>query len=249
MRKISALLAIAGMTASVAPAFAQQEASLRANTKGAYVTAGVGGGWSSSPSANDTVSGTVLGIPYSGSASGTASLGGGVAVDAGIGYDFGNSIRAEVSYVLGSYAVSNSSYTGSVSVAGRTLPLNGTISASGNITTNSAMFSGYYDFKTKSKFTPYVGAGLGYTNVSIPTMPASATVNTITLNNRTVNGGSGSAFGYQAKLGVSYAISQPADIFAEAIYQGSTGVTINEVGFGALNAFSIRAGARLRFGR
>jgi opacity protein-like surface antigen len=93
-----------------------------------------------------------------------------------------------------------------------------------------------------------VGAGIGYTGVSIPTMGASATINGVAVNNLTVDGGSGSAFGYQAKLGVSYAVSKPADVFAEAIYQGSTGVTINEVSFGALNAFSVRAGARFRFG-
>ena len=249
MRKLSVLLAIAGVTGLVAPAMAQDVASPRVNSKGAYVTAGVGGGWSSSPSANDTVSGTVLGIPYAGSASGSASLGGGVAADAGIGYDFGNSIRAEVSYVLGRYAIGSSSYAGSISAAGRTFPLNGTISASGNLATNSAMVSGYYDLKSTSRFTPYVGAGIGYTSVSIPSMPASATVNSTTLNNRSLHGGSGSALGYQAKLGVSYAVSRPADLFAEVIYQGNTGVTINDVAFGALNAFSVRAGARLRFAR
>ena len=249
MRKLPALLAIAVMTALAAPAHAQEAASHRANSKGAYVTAGVGGGWSSSPSANGTESGTVLGIPYSGTASGTASLGGGVAVDAGIGYDFGNSIRGEVTYVLRSYAVGDSSLSGSVRAIGMNFPFNGNTSASGNLSTNSVMFSGYYDFKSKSKFTPYVGAGIGYTSVSIPTMPFSATVNGIARNNLTVDGGSGSAFGYQAKLGVSYAVSKPADVFAEAIYQGSTGVTISEISYGALNAFSVRAGARFRFGR
>jgi opacity protein-like surface antigen len=248
MRKLSALLAIAGFASLSAPALAQENGSLRANSKGAYVTAGVGGGWSSSPSANYTESGTVLGVPYSGTASGTQSLGGGVAVDAGIGYDFGNSIRGEVTYVLGSYAVGATNFSGNSSYDGLNIPFNGNIVASGNVSTNSVMFSGYYDFKTKSKFTPYVGAGIGYTGVSIPTMGASATINGVAVNNLTVDGGSGSAFGYQAKLGVSYAVSKPADVFAEAIYQGSTGVTINEVSFGALNAFSVRAGARFRFG-
>lgn len=248
MRKLPALLAIAGMAAIAAPVHAQEDTSLRANSKGAYVTAGVGGGWSSSPSANYTESGTVLGVPYSGTASGTTSLGGGVAVDAGIGYDFGNSIRGEVTYVLGSYALGDTSFSGNIRAAGQNFPFNGNIASSGNVSTNSVMFSGYYDFKTKSKFTPYVGAGIGWTGVSIPSMPASARVNGVNLNNLTIDGGSGSAFGYQAKIGVSYAVSKPADVFAEAIYQGNTEVTINEVSFGALNAFSARAGVRYRFG-
>jgi opacity protein-like surface antigen len=248
MRKLPALLAIAGLASLAAPALAQDNTSPRANSKGAYVTAGVGGGWSSSPSLNYTESGRIGGTAYTGTGSGTSSLGGGVAVDAGLGYDFGNSIRGEVTYVLGSYAVGNTAYSGNLSAGGTTYYGNGNIAASGNVSTNSVMFSGYYDFKSKSKFTPYVGGGIGYTSVSIPTMPASVTVNGSTYNNLTVDGGSASAFGYQAKLGVSYAVSKPADIFGEVIYQGNTGVTINEVSYGPLNAFSVRAGARLRFG-
>jgi opacity protein-like surface antigen len=249
MRKLSALLAIAGFASLSAPALAQENGSLRANSKGAYVTAGVGGGWSSSPSANYTESGSVLGIPFTLNANGNTSLGGGVAVDAGVGYDFGNSIRGEVTYVLGSYALGDTSFSGNVRADGQSFPITGgNISASGNVSTNSVMFSGYYDFKSKSKFTPYVGGGIGYTSVSIASMPASLTANGVTFNNLTVDGGSGSAFGYQAKLGVSYAVSKPADVFGEVIYQGNTGVTINEVSYGALNAFSVRAGARFRFG-
>ena len=248
MRKLPVLLAVAGLASLSAPALAQDEASPRANSKGAYVTVGVGGGWAGSPSVAYSESGSVGGYTYSGTANGTTSLGGGVALDAGIGYDFGNSIRGEVTYVLGSYAIGNTTYSGNLTSGGRTYTGNGTVSASGNVSTNSVMFSGYYDFKSKSKFTPYVGAGIGYTGVSIPTMPASLTVNGSTFNNLTVNGGSASAFGYQAKIGVSYAVSKPADVFGEVIYQGNTGVTINEVGYGALNAFSVRAGARLRFG-
>ena len=250
--KLPALLAIAGMAAIAAPVHAQEDTSLRANSKGAYVTAGVGGGWASSPSSNYSGSGTIFGVPYSYTGNGTTSLGGGVAVDAGIGYDFGNSIRGEVTYVLGSYALGDTSWSGNIRAVGLNFPFNGNVSAAGNVSTNSVMFSGYYDFKSKSKFTPYVGAGIGYTAVSIPSMPASLTVNVggtrQTVNNATINGGSGSAFGYQAKIGVSYAVSKPADVFAEAIYQGNTGVTINDTSFGALNAFSARAGVRYRFG-
>ena len=247
MRRLS-ILAVAGLASFAAPALAQDESFPRASVKGVYVTAGAGGGWSSSPSANYTESGTAIGVPYSGTASGSSNLGGGVAIDAGLGYDFGNSTRAELTYVLGSYAVGNTSYAGNVNAAGLNFPFNGTISAAGNVSTNSIMLSGYYDFKNKSKLTPYLGAGVGYTSVSIPTMPASATVNGTTVNNLTIDGGSGNAFGYQAKIGVSYSVSRPADIFAEAIYQGNTGVKINEVTYGPLNTFSLRAGARIRFG-
>lgn len=248
MRRLLALLVIAGTAAIAAPVHAQEDNSLRTNSKGAYVTAGIGGGWASSPSADYTDSGTILGFAYSLTGSGTTSLGGGVAVDAGIGYDFGNSIRGEVTYVLGSYAIGETSFSGNVSSAGQNVPLNGNVSASGNVTTNSVMVSGYYDFKNKTRYTPYVGAGIGWTAVSTSSMPLSITANGQTVNNLSIDGGSASAFGYQAKIGVSYAVSKPADIFAEAIYQGNTGATLNEVNFGALNAFSARAGVRYRFG-
>lgn len=249
MRKFTSLLAVAGLAMTATPALAQEAESPRANSSGAYVTVGVGGGWASSPSASYSEAGAIGGTTYSGTTNGTANLGGGFAMDAGLGYDFGKNIRGEVTYVLGSYAVGSTSYSGNVTSGGTRYPISGNISATGNVSTNSVMFSGYYDFKSKSKFTPYVGGGIGWTSVSIPTMPASATVNGSTYNNLTVDGGSASAFGYQAKIGVSYAVSKPADIFAEAIYQGNTGVTINEVSYGPLNAISVRAGARLRFGR
>jgi opacity protein-like surface antigen len=80
-------------------------------------------------------------------------------------------------------------------------------------------------------------------------MPASLTLNGVGGSYATtVEGGSASAFGYMAKVGVSYAVAKPADVFVEGIYQGNTGVTLSEVNFGALNSFSARAGVRYRFG-
>lgn len=247
MKKLSAFLAIAGVSLAASPVLAQENTAPKDTTKGVYVTAGVGGSWSSSPSANYTESGRVLGVPYTGTASGTANLGGGVAAEGGIGYDFGNSIRAEVTYVLNNFAIGDLPFSGNLTAAGTPYSFSGSVSPSGNLSTNSVFVSGYYDFKTKSKFTPYIGAGLGYTSVNLPTMPASLRVNGVSAAT-TVDGGSGSAFGYLAKIGVSYAVSKPADIFVEGIYQGNTGVTLSEDSYGPLNTFSARAGVRYRFG-
>ncbi len=38
--------------------------------------------------------------------------------------------------------------------------------AEGDVTATSVMFNGYFDFKNRSPFTPYGGAGLGLANVS-----------------------------------------------------------------------------------
>ena len=262
MRKLPVLLAVAGLASLSAPALAQDEASPRANSKGPYVTAGVGGSWGSSPSTSYSSSGsaTLSGTRYNYNATenGTQSLGGGIAADAGLGYDFGNNIRGELTYVLNNYAIGTAAINGNIAWSGGgtsgNIPYSVNGSASGNINTNSVFVSGYYDLKpksSKSKWTPYVGGGLGWTSVTVPTVPYSATVN-INGNSYgytgTSSGGSASAFGYMAKLGVSYAVSKPADLFAEGVYQGNTSVNINSVSYGALNSFSVRAGVRFRFG-
>ena len=247
MKRFSILFAIAGVSFFASPTLAQENSEPKDTTKGVYVTAGVGGGWSSSPNANYTESGTILGVPYTGTTSGTANLGGGIAAEGGLGYDFGNNIRTELTYVLNTFAVGNLSASGNLAIAGANVPFSGTISPSGNLTTNSVFVSGYYDFPTKSKFTPYVGAGLGYTSVNLPSMPATITAVGVS-DSTTIEGGSASAFGYLAKLGVSYAAAKSTDIYVEGIYQGNTGVTLNEVKYDPLNTFSARAGLRFRFG-
>ena len=252
MKKLSILFAIAGAAFFNSPAFAQENSQAKDITKGVYVTAGVGGSWSSSPNVNYTESGTgyvptILGIPFNANLNGTANLGGGIAAEGGLGYDFGNNIRTELTYVLNTFDSGKFSASGNIAIAGANLPLSGRFLPSGNLVSNSVFVSGYYDFPTKSKFTPYVGAGLGYTSVNLLSEPATFT-SAIASGSKTIDSGSASAFGYLAKLGVSYAAAKSTDIYVEGIYQGNSGVTINEVQIDPLNTFSARAGLRFRFG-
>jgi len=253
MRKLSLLLAITGLTSIAAPVYAQ-EASISKDTKGFYVTAGVGAAWATNPSISDAQSGSVAGVNYSGVLTGTQNLGGGVAAEGGLGYDFGNNFRSEVTYVLNSFSVGSTTVSGNYRLTGGftgNLPVSANVDASGTINTNSVFASGYYDFRTKSKFTPYIGAGLGWTSVSTPSLPYSGTATVQGVTTRfsgTSDSGSASALGYLAKIGVSYAVAKPADIYLEGIYQGNTGVTISGTEFGALNSFGARAGIRYKFG-
>jgi len=253
MRKLSLLLAITGLTSIAAPVYAQ-EASISKDTKGFYVTAGVGAAWATNPSILDAQSGSVAGVNYSGVLTGTQSLGGGVAAEGGVGYDFGNNFRSEVTYVFNSFSVGSTTVDGIYRLTGGftgNVPIVANIDPSGTINTNSVFASGYYDFRTKSKFTPYIGAGLGWTSVSTPSLPYSGTATVLGVTSRfsgTSNSGSASALGYLAKIGVSYAVAKPADIYLEGIYQGNTGVTISGTEFGALNSFGTRAGIRYKFG-
>ena len=239
--KLHSLLAAAVAASAIAmPAKAQEEAAPQDTTKGFYATLSAGGSWASSPS-----------LSYSegtfGSVDGTLDLGGGVAGEAGLGYDFGNNARVQLTYVLNTFSLGQASITGNA--AG--IPFTGTISQSGTVSTSSVFASGYYDIPTKSKFTPYVGAGIGWTSVNYPSGTQTATVNALGVTATTTaegSGGSASAFGYTAKVGVSYAVSKPADIFVEGVYQGATSVTIDKTNVSGLNSFGARAGIRYRFG-
>lgn len=114
------------------------------------------------------------------------------------------------------------------------------------------MLGAYYDIPTKSRFSPYVGGAIGYTNVSVPSQSPTVdfTVAGVTGSDTAEwAGGSAGAFGYMAKLGVAYQASQQADVFLEGLYSGNTSVTINRVDIGALNDFGVRVGFRWRFDR
>ena len=257
--KLRLLFAAAAATAVAfaAPVSAQENDAPKDETKGFYGTTGVGGSWSSGNVDADTTNPTfqVDGVNYSstGVLQGNAPLGGGVAVEAGVGYDFGNNFRSELTYSYNAASLGQSSFsTSNLKVDGDFYNGTATASTKGTVKTNSVLISGYYDIQTKSKFTPYVGGGIGYTSVSVPAQSrvnADWKVDGLTGPGwLDYSGGSASAFGYQAKIGVSYAVAKPADLYLEGTYQGNTGVTIGGTEFSALNLFGVRAGFRYRFG-
>ena len=245
--------AAASAVAFAAPVRAQ-EASTNKST-GFYATLGAGATWTDSVNYDESYSGAYsTGETYSGNVNSTLNLGSGFAGEAGIGYDFGD-IRAEVTYVYKAASMGNISASGSEAGTlfgvAYSLPYSLSFDGSGTLSTNSVLVSGYYDIPTKSKWTPYVGGGIGYTNVSYPkttgfsTLTIGGAQSTVAV---TVPSSSGGSFGYQAKVGLGYAVSNTADLFVEGVYQGSSTVTINTVDFDGLNSFGARAGVRIRFG-
>ena len=194
--------------------------------KGFYATVGLGGAWPQNVTGNTTILGTGV--------TGSYGLGGGFSGEIGAGYDFG-SVRTELTYAY--TGASLNSVTGSA----RGTSLSSSIS-NGSVSTNSVLVSAYIDIPTKSKFTPYVGGGLGYTNVGWGAYSASALGITLTQQ-----AGSQGVLGYQAKLGVTYQASAKADVFVEGTYQGSSGFSVDSVNYDSLSAFGARVGARYRF--
>lgn len=158
----------------------------------------------------------------------------------GVGYDFGAS-RTELSY---GYSQASANQL-TVNALGRAV----NPGVSGNISKNDVLVSAYWDIATGSRWVPYIGAGIGYTNLSTPNISAAG--------HNTSSGNTGN-FGYQAKVGVSYVVSRNWDAFLEGVYQGANSSTTvygtNAAGqgvsadFGSFNSWGAKIGARWRFG-
>jgi opacity protein-like surface antigen len=224
-RLLSASAAGLACVLSLAATPAQAEVQVP-DPKGFYATLGLGASWPQ----NVTGHSTVLGVPVNGG----YSLGGGFAGEIGIGYDFGL-VRSEVTYTYNNANINAATFSA--------LGLTGSAAiSSGNVNSNSVMASAYVDIPTKSRWVPYVGGGIGYTNVGWGAY--SATVLGITATQVAGNQG---VFGYQAKLGLSYLAAKNADVFVEGIYQGTTGFSLDQVTYDPISSWGARLGARYRF--
>ncbi len=164
-------------------------------------------------------------------------LGGGFSGDVGVGYDFG-ALRAELTY---GYSRASLNAVGAANPIGfgafGIVPF--TNNVSGIINKSDVLASLYYDIETNSRWTPYIGGGIGYTNLSTPSF---------SLNGFPTNSVNKGLFGWQAKVGVSYAMSYNSDVYLEGVYQGAGGYSSENLTFDAFNSFGGKIGFRYRFG-
>jgi OmpA-OmpF porin, OOP family len=89
-----------------------------------------------------------------------------------------------------------------------TTPHLGEASGSGDLTPWSFMVNGYYDFDTGTKFTPYLGAGVGAVTLTGKIEESGATISEL---GRT-------GFGYQGIAGVAYKVTDQLAIKGEYRY-------------------------------
>ena len=207
------VLALSCLLGLSAPALAKPNAI--PDTRGFYATLGIGASWPQSTSTSSPALAAPITVNYGGSFSG----------EAGLGYDFG-AVRTELTYVYDRASITGAS---------------GGATATGNRNASSVMASAYFDIPTQSRWVPYLGGGIGYTNLSSGTVTAPG-------SGVTLNGGNQGLFGYQAKAGVAYVASDSTDLFLEGVYQGAPGYSAGSTSYGSYNSWGARVGFRLRFG-
>jgi len=158
---------------------------------------------------------------------GTLELNGGFSIDGGIGYDFG-AIRTELTYGYSAPSVNNAV----------SHDLSRTFSAGGKINKNDIMASVYWDVLPFSRFTPYIGGGIGYSNLSTPSFNVGSYYSGS--NNKGL-------FGWQAKAGISYAMAYNWDVYAEATFSGTGNPHFENVNFSSYKDVGAKLGFRYRF--
>lgn len=205
----------------------QASVTLSNQMKGLYLTGALGGNFPTN-STGIEISNT-FGSEYSF----TDNHFGGFSAEVGVGYDFGN-IRTEVTYAYDGSTLAN--YSDQFG----TYQYNG-----GAVSKNSVFASAYWDINLNSRLTPYIGGGLGYSNLIV------GPSGDVFAGPSAYAGYSTGAFAYQVKLGLSYLLSRRADAFVEGLYRGMSGYTTTDNGiqynYSNYNSWGVQLGARVRF--
>jgi len=170
---------------------------------------------------------TATGVDDQGTWSSDTSLDTGYAIHAALGYDF-DPIRAEVE--LG-YAKNDFD------------KIDTEKATNGDVTATTFFANAYYDFHNSSLFVPYLGAGLGYANISY---------NNLNVDWEYPFDSHDSVFAYQFMAGIAFAINE--NLFADLSYRyiGTNDPSSMEDSYGSMidfeyNAHNILLGAKYTF--
>lgn len=155
--------------------------------------------------------------------------------EAAIGYRF-NDVRTDLSVGYGSFGIDRQKFR--IRGADDT-----SVSGDGSVNVWTVMANLYYDIplnqkgETRSPWSPYIGAGIGYANISTPSCAVAGCF----------DGGSSGSFAWQAKLGLSYQATPGGAVFLEGGYLGTIGHTqIDSVRFGDFGTWRLNLGWRQR---
>ncbi|MEL6857209.1 MAG: outer membrane beta-barrel protein [Pseudomonadota bacterium] len=223
----------------------QQNDSDNSGSTGAFTTGNLGDG-----STLEVAAGT----PYGWS----TEFDNGTAWSAEIGGRYSNGFRAGLEFVYSQADVDT--HTGvtlgggsidavdAAAIASSPDPLGVTVAqvvadGQGEITNTGVFANGYYDFNQAGSIQPYVGAGIGFVDVSVNYKPSGITV----------IDDSESKLGYQLKAGATWRLQNQWELFGEYTYRATDDIELdNQLFPGTLdientqNVFAI--GARYKFG-
>tara|TARA_Y100001968_G_C19174944_1_gene627528 strand:- start:62 stop:643 length:582 start_codon:yes stop_codon:yes gene_type:complete len=115
----------------------------------------------------------------------------GFSFETGLGYRFNPNLRLEITYNGNNGTVVNSNLAK-------------------DLVSHSFFFNGYYDIANNSKWTPYIGGGIG----------------TVTVDTDATTDDDDSAETLQLKLGLTYDASEKVDIFGEVGYQSIGNINV-----------------------
>lgn len=108
---------------------------------------------------------------------------------------------------------------------------------------NTFMIYGYKDIPSNSKFTPYLGAGLGVSSLS-----TDANTYTVGGDDIVVTDEQYSVFTFGLKGGVGYEIAENTSLYSEASYINYSSFSTDDgVDYDSTNSFIISAGLRFNF--
>ncbi len=141
----------------------------------------------------------------------------GVALDLGVGYDFGDNFRVEATWDRMASPGGNRTDTGNYD---------------NDTTVDSYLASLYYDFDSSSKWSPFVGLSVGSTTASI---------GGVTGDNEDTS------FSYGVQAGVSYEASEEIDVFGKISYLRVNDLDYDTLFDVNTGAWSAKLGARFRF--
>ncbi len=161
-----------------------------------------------------------------GTTTATIDLSTGYSFQGAVGYAFGNGFRTELELGYGKTGID------SISVGATTATVTG-----GDIDLLSGQVGAYYDFNVSS-FTPYVGAGVGITNIDL----GAATVAAVPgASSPSESATKLSMFG---EVGASFALSESLDLVPAVRYMW---LNTSEVGTGNTTGWVFKTGLRFKF--
>ena len=132
--------------------------------------------------------------------------------EVGLGYRLNSNLRTEVSYVANTNDVNDSSDMTETEAT-------------------SFLISAYYDFSNDSKWTPYIGAGIG--SVTLDTDASTDKDDTVSTA--------------QGKLGVTYDVGKKTDVFGEIVRQGYGKSNIKNTDLDEFGSWKYQLGMRYFF--